>query len=115
MQRIIIFALTTLAAALGLENADPTTWFGETAVLAVVVGATIAGIRKAINLDGIAVVIASVAVGGGFGGIGYAAGLFAQTATLVEAVGFGLAAGWLASGAVDLARAALSRAGGSGN
>lgn len=109
MARVIIFALTTIAAALGLDNADPSTWFGETAILAGVVGAVIAFIRPGLKLDGIAVVIASVIVGGGLGGIGFAAGLFAAGASLVEAIGFGLAAGWLASGGIDFFRSLIPK------
>ena len=110
MQRLLVFALTALATALGLDATDPTLWFGETAALAVVVAAVIAAIRKGISLDGIAVVIASVAVGGALGGVGFAAGLFAAGSTLVQAVAFGLGAGWLASGGVDLLRSLLPKA-----
>lgn len=110
MQRVIVFILSALATALGLPASDPTTWFGETAALAVVVAAVIAAIRKALNLDGIAVVIASVIAGGGLGGIGFAGGLFAADTSLVQAIAFGLGAGWLASGGVDLIRSLLPKA-----
>lgn len=107
MQRLIIFALTALATALGVDATDPTLWFGETAALAVVVAAVIAYLRTAINLDGIRVVIVSVIVGAALGAAGFAAGLFAAGSTLVQAVAFGLGAGWLASGGVDFLRSVL--------
>ena len=110
MQRVIIFALTTLATALGLDVTDPTLWFGETAALAVVVVAVVAGIRKGLHLDGVAVVIASVVIGGALGGIGFAAGLFEASATLVSAIAFGLGAGWLGSGGVDALRSLFPKA-----
>lgn len=110
MQRLLVFALTALATALGLDATDPTLWFGEAAALALVVGAVIAYLRQQVALDGIAVVIASVVVGGALGGVGYAAGLFAAGSTLVQAVAFGLGAGWLASGGVDLLRSLLPKA-----
>lgn len=105
MQRIIIFALSAIATALGVEITDPAEWFGSTAVLAVIVGAVIAYLRTAVKtLDGVAVVIVSVLTGGILSGLGFAGGLHAADTTLVQAVAFGLGAGWLASGGVDLFR-----------
>lgn len=110
MQRLIIFALTAVATALGLDATDPTLWFGETAILAGVVAAVIAYLRTAIKaLDGVAVIVVSVLVGGALGGLGFAADLFATGSTLVQAVAFGLGAGWLASGGVDLLRSLLPK------
>lgn len=108
MQRLIIFALTTLATALGLEVTDPNLWFQETAVLAAVVVATVAFLRKQVALDGIAAVLASMSVGAALGGIGWAAGLFEASVTLVSALVFGLGAGWLGSGGVDAVRSVLN-------
>ncbi len=110
MQRLILLALTTIATALGLEVTDPALWFGETAVLAGVVVAVIAVIRKGLNLDGLAVIIASMAVGGGLGGIGWAAGLFEASTTLVSALVFGFTAGFLGSGGVDAIRGLFPKA-----
>lgn len=107
MSRLIVFALSALATLIGASNTDPSTWFGETAVLAAVVAAAIAFLRKTVTLEGITVVIASVVVGAGLAGAGFAAGLFAAGATLVEALSFGVAAGWLASGGVDALRGIL--------
>ena len=110
MNRLIVFALSALASLVGAANTDPSTWFGETAALAVVVAATIAFLRKSVTLEGVVVVIASVAVGAGLAAAGFAAGLFAAGATLLEALSFGVAAGWLASGGVDALRSVLGKA-----
>lgn len=109
MQRLIVFALSALATLIGASNTDPASWFGETAVLAGVVGLTVAFLRKSLSIDGIVVVITSLVVGVGLAGAGFAAGLFAAGATLVEALSFGLAAGWLASGGVDFLRGVLGK------
>lgn len=79
--------LTTLATALGLEVTDP-----------------------ALKLDGVAIDIASVAVGGALEGIGFATGLAEASTTLISAVTFGLGAGWLGSGGVDALRSLFPRA-----
>jgi len=109
MQRLIVFALSALATLIGASNTDPASWFGETAVLAGIVVAAVAFLRKTVTLDGIWVVVASVAIGAGLAGAGFAAGLFAAGATLVEALSFGVAAGWFASGGVDAVRGLLGK------
>lgn len=114
MSRLIVFALSALASLVGAANTDPASWFGETAVLAGIVAAGVAFLRKTLTIDGIWVVITSVAVGAGLAGAGFAAGLFAAGATLVQALSFGVAAGWFASGGVDFLKGVLGKQAGQG-
>lgn len=105
MTRIIPLILGVIAAVIGVDASEPNLWFAETAALAGVTAAAVAYLRQHVlkTLDGIAVVITSVGVGGLLGAAGHLAGFL--TGTLPEALAFGVAAGWLASGGVDALRA----------
>lgn len=94
------------AAATGVDIGE---WFASTAALAAIVAAAVAFIKSHIlkNIDGIAVVALSLAVGAGFGFGGHALGYV--EGGLVAALGFGLSAGLLASGGWDVISGLLGK------
>jgi len=112
MQRVILFALTALASVLGLDPDlhDPAAWFAAEAALAVVIAASVVHLRKAISVDGVAVIVLSIATGAGLSLLGFFGDLFTAGTTLVQALAFGAGAGWLASGGWDLFQAARGKA-----
>jgi len=76
-------------------------WFASTAALAALVAALVAFLKKHVltGLDGLATVLASLAVGGLLGLVGHWVGFL--TDGLMPALGFGVSAGLLASGGWD--------------
>lgn len=105
MARVIPIILGFLGTLIGIDTTDPTQWFTETATLSVVVAAVVAYLRQHVlkDLDGIRVVFTSIGTGALLGVTGNVAGFL--TGTLPEAIAFGVAAGWLASGGIDALRA----------
>ena len=103
--RIVIlgFVLGNLALAQdgGAIPADISAWFASTASLAAVVAALVALLRKHIlrGLDGLAVVGASLLLGVGLAFAGRQLGYLGPDWLI-----FGLSAGLIASGGVDLVR-----------
>ena len=110
--RLVIFLLSALASLVGLdpELHDPATWFAAETVLAVVVAGTVAYLRKSIAVDGVAVILLSVATGAGLSVMGYIGELFAAGTTLLQAVLFGVGSGWVASMGWDLFQALRPKA-----
>ena len=89
----------SLAVARDSIPTDISQWFTSTAALAVVVAALVALIRKHVwkQLDGLPVVAVSVALGVALGFLGKSLGYLGGDWLL-----FGLSAGFMASGGVDL-------------
>lgn len=108
MQRLILFILSGIATILGLPA--PTDWFGNTAALAGIVIAVVAGLRKALPaVEGVMGTVLAVIVGGVLGALGWAGGLAADASGLWQAVMFGVGAGWIASGGWDALSALLGK------
>lgn len=103
LPRLITFALAALASIIGLdpELHDPALWFGSEAVLAGVVIAAVAFIRKGSDLQGFAAIFLSMAVGAGLSIAGYFGELFATGTSLIQALLFGVGAGGGASAIFD--------------
>lgn len=99
---LTILSLGSLALGQGEAiPADISAWFASTASLAAVIAALLALLRKHLfrGLDGIAVVAASLVLGVALGYLGKIAGYLGG-----DWLVFGLSAGVLASGGVDLVR-----------
>jgi len=102
--RTIVAVTAVLGVALAQEGSIPTDirqWFASTASLAAVVAALVALVRKHIlrTLDGLAVVVLSLVLGVGLAYVGKLMGYLGGDWLL-----FGLSAGLMASGGVDLLR-----------
>jgi hypothetical protein len=101
MWKSLVFAVVIGNPALA-QNSIPTDisqWFASTAALAAVVAALVALVRKHLwkTLDGLPVVAVSVVLGGVLGYVGHLLGYLGRDWLL-----FGLSAGFMASGGVDL-------------
>ena len=79
----------------------PEAFAGYTALGALLSVPTVELLRAHVltSLDGILVVLLAVAVGATYGALGFAAGFFPDTTTVIGAFGFGAWAGVLARGA----------------
>jgi len=102
--RTIVAVTAVLGVALAQEGSIPTDirqWFASTASLAAVVAALVALVRKHIlrTLDGLAVVVLSLVLGVGLAYVGILMGYLGGDWLL-----FGLSAGLMASGGLDLLR-----------
>ena len=101
MWKSVIFAVAVGSLALAQDSipTDISQWFTSTAALAVVVAALVALVRKHIwkQLDGLPVVAVSIALGVVLGFLGKSLGYLGGDWLL-----FGLSAGFMASGGVDL-------------
>jgi len=102
--RTIVAVTAVLGVALAQEGSIPTDirqWFASTASLAAVVAALVALVRKHIlrTLDGLAVVVLSLVLGVGLAYVGKLMGYLGGDWLL-----FGLSAGLMASGGLDLLR-----------
>ena len=110
MRKLVALALLgSLALAQGGDiPTDISQWFASTASLAAVVAALVALIRKHIlkTLDGLAVVGVSLVLGVGLAYVGKLLGYLGGDWLL-----FGLSAGLMASGGVDLLRSVTRRSG----
>src|SRR5690606_20757643 len=102
---VVLFVPFLLGFAFAQEVApvapDVGAWFASTAALAAVVAAVVAFLKKHVltGLDGLATVLASLAVGALLGLVGHALGFL--TDGLLPALGFGVSAGLVASGGWD--------------
>lgn len=105
MQKLAMFmAAVIFSLAFAQAESIPTDlsqWFASTAALAAVVAALVAFLRKHVfkALDGLAVVAVSIALGGILGYVGKLAGYLGSDWLI-----FGLSAGLMASGGIDLLR-----------
>ena len=101
MWKSVIFAVVAGSLALAQDSipTDISQWFANTAALAAVVAALVALIRKHLwkGLDGLLVVAVSIVLGGALGYLGKSLGYLGGDWLL-----FGLSAGFMASGGVDL-------------
>ena len=102
--RTIVAVTAVLGVALAQEGSIPTDirqWFASTASLAAVVAALVALVRKHIlrTLDGLAVVVLSLVLGVGLAYVGKLMGYLGGDWLL-----FGLSAGLMASGGLDILR-----------
>jgi hypothetical protein len=111
MWKFLVFAVVAGNLALSQDSipTDISQWFSTTAALAAVVAALVALVRKHIwkGLDGLPVVAASVVLGGVLGYVGKLLGYLGGDWLL-----FGLSAGFMASGGIDLLKSL--RGGGNG-
>jgi hypothetical protein len=84
-----------------IQAFGPEAFAGYTALGALLIIPTVEFIRAHVlkEIDGVVVVLVSVAVGAIYGALGFWAEMFADATTLVGAFGFGAWAGVLASGA----------------
>lgn len=100
------FAFAQDAEAAGL---DLGAWFVDTAALAAVVATVVAFLRQHVlkALDGFAVVIVSLGVGAGLGVFGSLAGYV--DGGVLNGLVFGVSAGFVASGGVDMFRSILGK------
>lgn len=98
MTKIIPLLLALLANVIGLSEdmRDPATWVLSTGALGAVVWATVQFLRASIlkQLDGVAVIFASIAVGAGLSVALGAGGYAGVGSTLVEWLAFGVSAGF---------------------
>lgn len=107
---LIVFALALcglgLAQDAGGIPTDVSQWFASTAALAAVVASLVALLRKHLlkSLDGLAVVAVSILLGGVLGYVGKLLGYLGA-----DWLVFGLSAGVMASGGVDLLRGITGR------
>jgi peptidoglycan/LPS O-acetylase OafA/YrhL len=101
MWKSLVFAVAVGSLALAQDSipTDISQWFTNTAALAAVVAALVALLRKHVlkNLDGLPVVAVSIVLGGVLGYVGKLLGYLGGDWLL-----FGLSAGFIASGGVDL-------------
>ena len=101
MWKSLVFAIVAGGLTLAQDSipTDISQWFTSTAALAVVVAALVALVRKHIwkQLDGLPVVVVSIALGVALGYLGKSLGYLGGDWLL-----FGLSAGFMASGGVDL-------------
>ncbi|MCS7069337.1 MAG: hypothetical protein RMK51_03630 [Meiothermus sp.] len=110
MQKLAMFmAAVIFSLAFAQAESIPTDlsqWFASTAALAAVVAALVALLRKHVlkALDGLAVVAVSIALGGILGYVGKLAGYLGPDWLI-----FGLSAGVMASGGIDLVRGITGR------
>jgi len=106
---VFVVVVGNLALAQDSIPADISQWFANTAALAAVVAALVALIRKHVwkKLDGLPVVAVSVVLGVVLGYVGKLLGYLGSDWLL-----FGLSAGFMASGGVDLLKSL--RGGGNG-
>lgn len=115
MHKLIPLVLALIANVLGLPDdlRDPTAWIGSTAALGAVVWATVTFLRAQVikNLDGPAVLLVSLVVGGVYGVL-LGAGSDGLGDTVVEWLAFGLGGGLAAIG-ID--QGAKKLGGGQGN
>lgn len=83
------------------QGFDLAAWFVDTAALAVIIGGVVAFIREHIlkTLEGVGVVLTSLAIGAAFGVGGHVLGYL--TGGLVPSLVFGVSAGLAASGGWD--------------
>jgi hypothetical protein len=79
----------------------PEAFAGYTALGSLLVIPTVELLRAHVltSLDGVLVIVLAVAVGAIYGALGFVAGFFPDTTTVIGAFGFGAWAGVLASGA----------------
>lgn len=107
---LMVFALALCGLALAQDSGsiptDISQWFASTAALAAVVAALVALLRKHVlkTLDGLAVVAVSILLGGVLGYVGKLLGYLGADWLI-----FGLSAGVMASGGVDLLRGITGR------
>lgn len=105
MRKVVLFVPFLLGFAFAQEVApvapDVAAWFASTTALAGIVVAAVAFLKRHVlkTLDGLATVLASLAVGGLLGLIGHWVGFL--TDGLMPALGFGVSAGLIASGGWD--------------
>ena len=115
--RIIPLLLSLLASVIGLSEdmRDPATWVVSSAALGSVVWAAVQFLRTQVfkQLDGVAVLFASLGVGAGLG-VALGAGDFQVGSNIVEWLSFGLSAGFAAV-LIDQGAKKLTGGGGSGN
>ena len=106
---VFLVVIGNLALAQDSVPVDVSQWFVNTAALAAVVASLVAFLRKHVlkSLDGLPVVAASVVLGGVLGFLGKSLGYLGSDWLL-----FGLSAGFMASGGVDLIK--TLRGGGNG-
>jgi len=108
MWKYLVFAIVAGNLALAQDSipTDVSQWFTNTAALAAVVAALVALVRKHIwkQLDGLPVVAVSIALGVVLGFLGKSLGYLGGDWLL-----FGLSAGFMASGGVDLLRSLRGR------
>ena len=111
MWKSLVFAIVAGSMALAQDSipTDISQWFASSAALAAVVAALVALIRKHLwkKLDGLPVVAVSIALGVVLGFLGKSLGYLGSDWLL-----FGLSAGFMASGGVDLLKSL--RGGGNG-
>ncbi|MFA5567619.1 MAG: hypothetical protein WC972_03125 [Trueperaceae bacterium] len=105
MRKLLIITPLLLGFAAAQDPAvaapDIGAWFASTAALATIVVAAVAFLKRHVlkTLDGLATVLASLAVGGLLGLVGHWVGFL--TDGLMPALGFGVSAGLIASGGWD--------------
>jgi len=114
MWNFLVFVVVAGNLALAQDSipTDISQWFSTTAALAAVVAALVALIRKHIwkQLDGLLVVVVSIALGVVLGFLGKSLGYLGGDWLL-----FGLSAGFMASGGVDLLKSLRGGSNGGSN